>query len=211
MKTSIAAIAAATMLVAGAAAEAATVYASDVYIDAGTNQDTGDAQRFGPDNALGAEDGDFYSLGIGGGALFTFGADILGPGMVIEVTFNCVEQPGECGNYPETANLFGVTGPIDLTGLEDGTVGGVQNYDLSGLTLTLLASIPNGEAQSGFSFNTSGNTYSGLFILDTTTRGGDGFDVASISATPATVPLPPAAALLFGALGGLGLVKRRRS
>ncbi len=208
MKTSIIASVAA-ILMTGAAAEAAPVYASDVYIDAGANQATGNAQRFGPDNALGAADGDFYSLGLNGGALFTFGSDILGPGMVFEVTFNCSIRPSGVCSYVETAEIYGVTGPFDLAGLEDGTIAGVQNYDLSGLALTFIDAIPNGTAQAGFAFNTGGNTFSGLFIRDTSTNGGDGFDVAAVSATPAPVPVPPAAALLFGALGGLGLMKRR--
>ena len=211
MKTSIAAIAAATMVTAGAAAEAATVYASDVHIDAGENQDRGDSQRFGPDNALGPDDdNDFYSLGLGGSALFTFGGNILGSGTLVEVTFNCsVEQSGFCGGYSEEAEIYGIGGPIDLAGLEDGFAGGIQNSDLTGLSRTLIDAIPNGSAQSGFAFDTGGNTYAGLLIVDTSSNTGDGFDVASVAATPAPVPLPPAAALLFGAVGGLGLLRRR--
>src|SRR5690606_11301769 len=100
---------------------------------------------------------------------------------------------------------------IDLTGLEDGFVGGVQNYDLSSLSLTFIDAVPNGSAQSGFAFDTGGNTFSGLFIRDTSTMQADGFDVAAISATPAPVPLPPAVAMLGAALGGLGLMRRRRT
>lgn len=215
MRTSIAAVAAATMIVAGASAEAAAVYADAVYIDveANANQNTSDSQRFGPDNALGAADGDFYSLGRHSAAVFTFGGDIVGPGTVFEVTFNCsgTTSTGLCSHYPETADLFGVVGPIDFASLVDGNVAGVTNYDFSSLTLEFIASVPNGAAQGGFAFSTNGNTYSALFIRDTSTINGDGFDVAAISATPAPVPLPPAAALLFGALGGLGLAKRRRA
>ena len=214
MRTSTAAIAAAMMLAAGGAANAATVYADTVYIQPGTGQNTGDSQRFGPDNALGADDGDFYSLGREGGALFTFGGDILGPGMVVEVTFSCtsVTDDGTCGHYPETAQLFGITGPIDLTGLVTGSTGGVTTYDLGSLSREHIADIPNGSAQGGFSFDTGGKTYSGLFILDTSpSSSGDGFDVAAVSATPAPVPLPPAAALLFAGVGALGLAKRRKA
>ena len=214
MRTSTAAIAAAMMLAAGGAANAATVYADDVYIDPGSGQNTGDAQRFGPDNALGPDDGDFYSLGQGGGALFTFGGDIVGPGTVVEVTFSCTSltDDGTCGHYPETAQIFGVTGPIDLSGLEDGLVGGVTTYDLTSLSKEHIADVPNGSAQGGFSFDTGGKTYAGLFILDTSPdSSGDGFDVATVSATTAPIPLPPAAALLFGGLSALGLAKRRKA
>lgn len=201
-----------TFLIAAASAEASSVYATEVYMDAGTNQNISDSQRFGPDNALGAGDGNFYSLGLGGSALFTFGGDILGPGTIVEMTFGCAPAAtGVCGHYPETAQIFGVTGPITLIG--DGMIGGVQNYDLTGLDLTFIADVGNGEAMTpGFSFNTNGATYAGLLVFDTTANTSyDGFDIVSISATPAPVPLPPAAALLFGALGGLGLAKKRRT
>lgn len=179
---SISAVAAtAVILVAGASAEASSVYATEVYIDAGTNQDTGDSTRFGPDNALGAGNGDFYSLGIGGSALFTFGGDILGPGTIIEMTYNCsASATGTCGHYPETAQIFGVTGPVTL--IEDGMIGGVQNYDLSGLDLTFIADVGNGDAMTpGFTFNTNGATYAGLLVFDTTQNASyDGFDIVSI-------------------------------
>ena len=213
MRTSFAAVAATVAVMAASSAHAATVHATDVFVDVenGANQTTSDGQRFGPTNALGAANGDFYSLGLGGSALFTFGTDILGPGTVVEVTFGCEQQEGTC-SYSETAALYGVTGPLTL--VEDGFVGstGERNYDLSGLTTTLIANIPNGAAQAGFHFDTGGNTFAGLLLVDTSSNGGDGFDVASIAATPAPapVPVPPAAALMVGALGGFGVLRRRK-
>ncbi|MGV8954169.1 MAG: VPLPA-CTERM sorting domain-containing protein, partial [Cypionkella sp.] len=60
-------------------------------------------------------------------------------------------------------------------------------------------------------------TFTGVFdslkVVDTSPKvgGRDGFDIDSISVTPATIPLPAGGLLLLGALGGVAALRRRKA
>lgn len=174
----------------GSAASAATLYATGVTW---TNNGTvGSANnRDNPLNALGAPDGNFMSLGLGGVADFTFGQTFTGPGASYEVTF------GNRSGYLETADVF---------------VGDNGSF-------TNIGSIDN-SSSTGFVFNFSG-IFDTLRLLDTTPGSSpstDGYDVDAVSVTsysgptPSTAPVPlPAPALMLGAgLFGLGAVRKLR-
>ncbi len=208
-----------------APASAVTYNATSVYADPGTRTDGDDSQpgRDNPSNALGASDGDFWSLGQGGIAVFAFDP----PGtfdkavMTIEETYNCnsVNSAGNCSNYTENAELYVYSGPaVDFTALENGTFGpnNEKSYDLdswfASLSLPLLDTIGNGEANEnfgGYSYDLTGLGGSYLYvILRDASNSPDGFDVKSVSVS--VVPLPPAVALFGAALGLMGWVGRRK-
>ena len=138
--------------------------------------------------------------------------------MTIEKTNGCtsVNSAGNCSNYVEDAELYLYSGPaIDFTGYEDGTFGpnNETSYDFSGLIgglgLSLVDTIGNGEANTGYTYDLSGLGGSYLYvILKDASTSPDGFDVIGVSVS--TVPLPPAILLFGAALGGMGLLGRRR-
>ena len=79
-------------------ASAATTYATLVdYNTVGTIA----ADRKVTSNALGAPDGKFLSLELGGWAVFSFGTSFTGPSVVVEVT------NGSRAGYLETAKVYG--------------------------------------------------------------------------------------------------------
>lgn len=142
-------------------------------------------------NALGAPDGKFLSLGIGGSAVFSFGRNFQAPGSMIEVTW------GNRSRYIETADVFGLA------------AGGVR---------TLLGQLINTTNGGVIALNFAG-VFDQLEVVDTSTdpmdpreaRARDGWDIDSISVTPAPIPLPAGGVLLLSALGGVALLRRRKA
>ncbi|WP_025899754.1 hypothetical protein [Sneathiella glossodoripedis] len=218
-------VAAGAAVLFAAPASAVTYNATAIYADIGTRTDGDDNQagRDNPSNALGASDGDFWSMGRGGISVFAFNP----PGsfneavMTIEETYNCnsVNGSGNCSNYAENAELYVYSGAaVDFTPYEDGTFGPNNEtvYDLdswfASLGLTMLDTIGNGEANEnfgGYSYDLSGLGGSYLYvILRDASNSPDGFDVKSVSVS--VVPLPPAVALFGAALGMMGWVARRK-
>lgn len=194
-----------------ASAKAATYWASSVYGDPGTRTQTVMIMMLAvtnPSNALGAPNGDFWSLGQGGISVFAFNH----PGtfndtvMTIEKTNGCasVNSAGNCSNYVENAELYLYSGPaINFASYQNGTFGpnNETSYDFSSLIgtlgLSLVDTIGNGEANTGYSYDLSGLGGSFLYvILKDASTSPDGFDVIGVSVS--TVPLPPSI-LLFGA------------
>lgn len=161
-------------------AQAATVFATGVE-DRVVGTGITDPARLVLDNALGAPDGKFLSLGLGGAATFTFGTLFGAPGAVVEIT------NGSRAGHFETANIFG----IDALGGE-----------------TLLASITNATATTILNFT---GAYLKLKFVDTSPvlAGRDGFDIDSVQVT--AVPLPAGGVLLLGGLGALAFLRRRKA
>lgn len=177
---SVAAIAAA--LGAGAAG-AATVNATSIEVGGTTYSTmTSTSNRADAGNALGATDGKFYSIGLGGSAIFSFGQMFVSPGSVVEIT------NGSRAGYPESADIFVST---------------------DGVTFAYATSVTNASANNVFSFNVPGGPFSYLKVTDTSgSPSTDGYDIDSISVS--AVPLPAGGLLLLGGLGGLAALKRRK-
>jgi hypothetical protein len=179
------AVAAVALTLSTAGAQATPVaYASgssDVVL--GTNAGTIPA-RADIANAYGATDGKFYSLGLGGSAVFTFlpAVGFRSPGAVVEVT------NGNRDGHKESMDLYGV-------------LGGIETY---------IGSVTNTMATAVFTFM---GKFDSLKVVDTSVvvAGRDGFDIDSISVTPATIPLPAGGLLLLGALGGVAALRRRKA
>jgi hypothetical protein len=142
------------------------------------------ADRANIANAYGASDGKFYSLTLGGSAVFTFLPTVYfqSPGSVVEVTF------GARTGYLESMDLYGI---------------------LAGIP-TLIGSVTNDMAEAVFTFT---GKFDALKVVDTSevVKGRDGFDIDSISVTPAPIPLPAGGLLLLGALGGVAALRRRKA
>ena len=176
-RTALLALAATTCLGAAAQATPVTVAQVDHYI-----QGSGvSAARAMTSNALGAADGKFLSLGLGGSATFSFGTLFRPVGNIVEVTF------GNRIGYGEFVDVFGI---------------------LKGVS-TFLGSISNAMGTTSLSFS---GVFDQLKLADTSlkVKGRDGFDIDSISVTPAAIPLPASGLLLIPALGALALRRRRR-
>jgi hypothetical protein len=184
VKTSAMGAAAAVALTLSTAGAQATpvAYASgstDVMVTAPVAADRGIVA-----NAYGASDGKFYSLSLGGSAVFTFlpAVAFRSPGAVVEVT------NGKRESYLESMDLYGV-------------LGGFATY---------IGSVTNAAATTIFTF---AGKFDSLKVVDTSPggTGRDGFDIDSISVTPATIPLPAGGLLLLGALGGVAALRRRKA
>ena len=167
--------------------------------------------REDPDNALGAYDGDFLSLGLGGAAVFSFAYPFDSQASVVEVTWD------NTGHHSEAANVY-------VWSQEDGLTFD-QTYGQSGSNWEFVDAINNEPATPGSDTNTStlsltsanlnaASPFLYLAIVDTTLPSDfsagaaiDGFDIGSVSAN---VP-EPATMMLFGAgLAGLAGIGRRR-
>ena len=175
----------ATALVAGSAvsAHAAPVYATDatIVVDGprGTNNDRDDLS-----NALGESLGDFFELGLGAVVDFSFGRVFTGPGSVVEVSFS-------------------ETGPLEQVLIQGGRDGAFTDI------ATITNKIPGAQSPEGAQFLFSG-AFETLRLIDQTPADGretGGFDVDRISV--AAIPVPAAGALMLGALGAFGLMRRR--
>lgn len=164
-----------------AAADAAIVYATGVTIDnVGTG--AGAPGRNDPLDTLGAADGNFYSLGLGGAATFTFlpAAFFKGPLSVVEITF------GNRAKHVEIVDIYGI----------------------AGMTSTFLGTITNSTLVSSLNF---AGIFSALQLVDGSVgkKGRDGFDIDSVSV--AAVPLPAGGLLLLSGLAGIAALRRRKA
>lgn len=163
----------------GAAANAALVYPTSVY--SATQPGTVAPSRSNTAAALGAADGKFYSLGLGGELVLDFGRKVGGTGVVTEVTFS---TPG----YKEFAKL---------------------STSLDGVTWTDIGTVFNADAVKGAEV-TALSAFRYLKFVDASPTGKnrDGFDVDSVGFAP--VPLPAAGFALLAGLAGLATLRRRR-
>jgi hypothetical protein len=149
--------------------------------------------RRNPLNALGENDGKFFSIGLGSQVDLTFGTLFDTSTTVWEVTFN----PNTIDEYPETADVF-----VGMSGDEGSFV--------------LAGNILNADSQSGFSLSLTGlgGPFDTVRIVDTTksthpnSPSKDGWDLDGVRVTP--VPLPAAAWLFGSALVGVGIIGRRK-
>lgn len=177
----------AVLAVSSGAASAAVIYADTVLgTSAGAISDGAATPgvRTDPDNALGAPDGAFYSVGIGGSIDLGFsGMTFNGGGKVTsyEITFGLI--------YTETADVYALLG------------GGS----------TLIGSISNAQAATGGATLTFGGAFDGIRIVDTSSNPPslDGFDVDAVGVKP--IPLPAAGVMLLGGLAGFGALRRRKT
>lgn len=181
-------IALAAVLAAGsaAAANAATVYASQV-VSVNAPQTNVAPDRAVPANALGAPDGKFYSLGFGGSIVLAFDKLVAGLGAITEVTYNT-------SNYLEYAKVA---------------------TSLDGITWSTEIQAFNADAQNGEPLDFGPNPFKYIKITDVSPvfPGRDGFDLESVGFeeyVPAPVPLPAAGLMLLGGLAGMGGLALRR-
>lgn len=168
--------------IAGAAA-AAPVYPVSVVSNDQNGTIVGPG-RSDPNAVIGAADGVFYSLGLGGNLVLDFGEQVGSPGMVTEVTFRLE-------GYIEKMEIY-VSSTLAFL---DAAVATVSNQS---------AGLPGGAI---ISFSSDPFRYVKLVDISPAGVARDGFDVDSISFSP--VPVPAAGLLLGGALFGLGALRRR--
>jgi hypothetical protein len=133
-------------------------------------------------SALGAADGSFLSLGLGGDAIFGFGQSFGSPAAVFEITF------GNRDNYLEIIDVWGILADM--------------------VTEVFLGTINNSENENTISFD---GVYAALHVYDRSPvfQGRDGYDIDAIRAS--AVPLPAGGMLLLGGLGGLAALRRRKA
>jgi hypothetical protein len=156
-------LALAAVLTAGAAtANASVIYANavDSYVQGGNTVAGGIApSRSNPANALGAPDGKFVALGLGGELIVSFAQPFKSPGALWEVTF------GNRNNHLEIVDVFV----------------GLNNI------FTFVGSVTNAVGMNGFSFAGYFNQIK-LVDTSPMDDNRDGFDVDAISVVPVPVP-----------------------
>lgn len=163
------------------AASAATVFVTQV-VEYNEGAGITQAPRRETANAIGAPDGKFLSLGLGGSAIFSFGTAFRSTVTLTEVTF------GNRAGHFERVQLFGLK-----------TLGGPA---------TFLGTVTNAAATATLDFM---GIFRFLKVVDTSPvrPSRDGFDIDSISV--AAIPVPAAGGLLALGLLGLAGMRRRRS
>lgn len=178
----------AALTLSAGAASAAPIYA-DTVIDFQGDCATGGcaAYRSDPTKALGAADGEFVSLGLGGSITLGFSGvpNLAGDATVYEVTW------GNRANHPEAAQVYSVLGGDE----------------------TLLGTITNANGANSVSLS---GPFDSIKIVDYTvsyfngnTSSFDGFDVDSVSIS--AVPLPATGLMLLAGLGGFAAMRRKKS
>jgi hypothetical protein len=188
-------LAGAALAVTATAGNAAVFYADEVIVeDPGTCTGSVTAcnlnDRNNTDNAKGPTDGLFYSLGLGGSAVFGFAQDVFPGGTIsaFEITFN------RNSDHDEAAEVYTLDSAFNV----------VQSLG------TVLNS-PNGV---GSVYASMAFSYIRLVDVTETFFAGmsssyDGYDVDSISVAP--IPLPAAGTLLLAGLGGFAALRRRKT
>lgn len=216
-------LAALTVFCAGGAGAASLSYASMINSARGeiagagfeAASQTSDDNRAGAGNALGERDGwdhgggeggGFFALGKGGVAVFGFGGAFSGEISIFEMSYGCAGPEGGgsayCAGYHEFADVYAWGGDYSAFDGEFGLA------ELNAIGFTKIGEVYNGDGRTeGGAKVTTNGVYRWLALVDTSATS-DGFDVDAISVT--TVPAPAALALLISALGGLGLLRRRR-
>ena len=150
--------------------------------------------RNDPNNAIAGPDGAFFSLGLGGLAVFDFGALLSGAISLSEVTFDCKSGGPECQGHAESVEI---------------RISDTYQYDLDVAGFTSLGVIGNAEAQGAKSVMGSGFRY--VALIDVSPQDGgsfDGFDIDALSVIPIPLPLP--GMLLASALFGVVILRRKR-
>ncbi|MFS4436782.1 PEP-CTERM sorting domain-containing protein [Paracoccaceae bacterium GXU_MW_L88] len=206
--------AAAAVALSVAAQASAAVYATNVEaVDLGY---VTDATRTDANNALGAPDDKFLSLGVAkngmanGAVVLSFDNQMFDTGTVYEVTFNCNDVGADgCADYSEHANVYFGNDPFEW----DGTAGTLGDYLANNFSLAGV--VGNADAQGGVSVTRIDGPFKYIGIVNNTIGGdayfgpnADGFDVNAVSISP--VPVPAALPLLGLGILGLGMVSRRR-
>jgi hypothetical protein len=189
-------------------ASADTLWATDVEWEAGGRVKM-NSFRANTDNALGAPDKDnaddrnFLSLGLGGFAIFDFGAEFAGTVEVVETTW------GNRGGYKEFAEVWVADSGFDFDAYvmgdgfpqDDFTFAGrIDNQDAQGYSAVDL----DGLSDSPFRY---------VAILDQTGGNKDGFDVNAVGVSPVSAnPTPEPGTVVLLGMGLTGLyIRRRRS
>lgn len=140
--------------------------------------------RYVTENALGAEDGKFFALGLGGDVTLGFGQTFGGKNSVstFEVTYS------RDAGHDEAVEIWAVLGSTStLLGTLTNVVG----------SASVLATVP-------FEYIKLVDVTKSLFPGTTSF---DGFDIDAVSV--AAVPLPAAGAMLLAGLGGFAALRRR--
>lgn len=202
-----------TTIAGGAAAIllAGTISASAAIVYTSLQGDRADGSPVPGDRSVLSEayDGDastFYSLGMGGSITATSTLGVIG-GSVIEVTFGTINP-----SFPESAEIY-----LDY-GLGTQTLFGEIFNNNTPFTFDNTLGTITKDSQSGnttqwtMALNGPPFGFTNITLLDTTVDStgvnSDGFDVGEFSVSE--VPLPASLLMLLGALGGLGVISRRR-
>jgi hypothetical protein len=171
---------AATLALAGTAAQAAVLYASSVDIYSPGTGIT-DPDRTVTANALGAPDGKFLSLGRGGEAVFSFGKPFRAIGAVVEITF------GNRDTYIERVDLYG----------------GLNNV------FTFLGTLGNAAAVNAFSFAGTFDQLK-LVDVSPAGAKRDGYDIDALHVSAVPLPASALLLLsAAGAAGAVARLRRR--
>lgn len=172
---------------------AAVLYADKIISDSygtctGSAAQCASDDRLNKSNALGATNGTFYSLGLGGSMVLGFARSMFPAGTVstFEITFNRLVGHDEA---VEISTLDSMGNLVENLGIVDNTPGAASKF----------ASLP-------FSYIRLLDVTSAVFPTSTSF---DGYDVDSVGVAP--IPLPAAGVLLLAGLGGLAAVRRRKN
>lgn len=194
-------MAGALALTTAASAGAATLnYATMIDAQRGTVDSRDTPARANTNNALGAPDSNFYSMGFGGIAVLGFGTKFANAAKVWEVTL----EPGlsiDGGTHKEAVAVYAGSSYVN------------GSFDYS--SFTLVGKINNQLAQLGQTLSFSGGPFSYLALVDITetefpdSSSWDGFDLNAVGVSP--VPLPAGGLLLLTAIGGLAAARRRKA
>lgn len=176
-------------------AQAATIQWATSVIDSrngAADVATNTGNRAIPGNAIGAPDGNFFSIGLGKTAVFAFDTLFGGQGTLVEVT------NGSRAQHVEQVQVL------------VGTSYTAGSFDLS--SFILAGTFTNTNQTTTFTLPSGQFAFLALRDVSEVRNGRDGWDVGAVGVTPAlsAVPLPASGLLLIGALGGLAILRRRR-